>query len=419
MGSGVAGLTAAHLLRDTGDVVLYEADRRLGGHADTHAVDLGDGRTVAVDTGFIVHNDRTYPTLCRLFEQLGVATQESDMSMSVRCVETGLEYAGARGARGLFAQPRNMLRPSYLKMLGEVPRFHRAARTLLAEPEADDGADQSLATFLRRGGYSPAFHDWFMTPLVAAVWSCAPDAALDYPARYLFRFLDHHGMLSVFGSPSWRTVVGGSKVYVDHIASGLDEVRLQSPVTVIHEHPDGVDVTDGTGHRDRFDAVVVATHPHQALAMLRDPAPVQRDVLSAMPYASNTALLHTDTSLLPRSDSARAAWNYLRRGPGTDHVVVSYDLTRLQRLDRGQDAVTDRRFVLTLGGHDLVDPAQVIEEMHYEHPIYNGASRAAQQRLSEIDTARIRFAGAYHGWGFHEDGARSGAAAATALGGQW
>ena len=416
VGSGVAGLTAGYLLSQTSRVVLFEADSRLGGHADTHQVPLGDGRTVPVDTGFIVHNDRTYPILRRLFEQLGVRTQASDMSMSVRCVESGLEYAGAKGPRGLFAQPRNVARPSYLRMLTEVPRFHRAARTLLAEPDDDS---VTLADFLEDGGYSRGFHDWFMTPLVAAVWSCAPNVALDYPARYLFRFLEHHGMLTVYGSPPWRTVVGGSIRYVEKVAARLHEVRRSSPVRSIREDEAGVEVTVAGRAPERFDEVVVATHPHQALKMLDRPTVAQGEVLADMPYSPNTATLHTDSRLLPRSPGARASWNYLRRGPEADHVVVSYDLTRLQRLDRGPHAVRDRRFVLTLGGEDLIDPAAVIETMRYEHPIYDPVSCAAQRRLPEVDTSRVKFAGAYHGWGFHEDGARSGAAAAAALGGRW
>ncbi len=418
VGSGVAGLTAGHLLSRGHEVVLYEADRRLGGHADTHLVDVGDGRTVSVDTGFIVHNDRTYPTLCRLFDELGVRTQDSDMSMSVRCVESGLEYAGARGPRGLFAQPRNLVRTAYLKMLSEVPRFHRAARTLLARPD-DDRDLVTLADFLDSGDYSAAFHEWFMTPLVAAVWSCAPDVALDYPARYLFRFLDHHGMLTVFGSPTWRTVVGGSKQYVDRLAAGLSEVRLDAPVVSLREDADGVEVVDRHGNRDRFDAAVVATHPHQALTLLAAPHAAQREVLGALLYSQKTALLHTDTSLLPRAEGARASWNYLRRGPSADRVVVSYDLTRLHRLDTRPGGGRAPRLVLTLGGEDLVDPNTVIDQMRYEHPLYTATSRAAQRRFPEIDTARVRFAGAYHGWGFHEDGARSGAAAALSLGGRW
>jgi predicted NAD/FAD-binding protein len=407
IGSGVAGLTAAHVASRSAHVTLYEADTRLGGHADTHEVD-----GLAIDTGFIVHNERTYPTLLRLFDEVGVTTQPSEMSMSVRDEESGLEYAGARGARGLFPTIRGLGRPAYLRMLGEVPRFHRRARALLAEPS--HSGDTTLRDFLEAGGFSAYFRRHFMEPLVAAVWSCDPAVALDYPARYLFEFLAHHGMLSVTGSPQWRTVVGGSRQYVARVAAGLDDVRPGTKVTSVLETVDGVRVTDGNGATTTYDAVVVATHPDQTLAMLAEPTDVQRRALSAMPYSENTALLHTDTSLLPRAEHARASWNFLRpRGASRGAVTVTYDLTRLQRLP------TETHYLVTLGGDDLVDPDRVIARMEYAHPIYTPESVAAQRLLPDADTTRIAFAGAYRGWGFHEDGARAGAAAAAHLGLPW
>jgi predicted NAD/FAD-binding protein/DUF1365 family protein len=411
VGSGVAGLTAAYVLSRPGNdctVTLFEADDRLGGHADTHDVTTPDG-TLRIDTGFIVHNERTYPVLLRLFAELGVETQESEMSMSVSCAETGIEYAGALGPRGLFPTWRNLSRPAYLRMLVEIPRFHRRARALLEGP--DD--DRTLREFLDEGRFSALFRTHFAEAVVACVWSCDAAVALDYPARYLFAFLDHHGMLGVFGSPQWRTVTGGSHAYVDRVAAALDEVRLGTKVTSVVETSDGVEITDGNGVVSMFDAVVVATHPDQALGMLASPTPLQAEVLGAMPYAANTAQLHTDTSLLPRARAARASWNYLRRGSGSTPVTVTYDLTRLQRLPTGT------AYLVTLGGADLVDPDSVIETREYAHPIYTPASVAAQRRLPEIDTDRVVFAGAYHGWGFHEDGARSGLAAAERLGVRW
>jgi uncharacterized protein len=405
VGSGVAGLTAAHIAARSAEVTLYEADGRLGGHADTHEVD-----GLAIDTGFIVHNQRTYPTLLRLFAELGVRTQPSEMSMSVRDEESRLEYAGARGLRGLFPSLSVLARPRHLRMLGEVTRFHRRARALLTAGPADD---RTLRAFLDEAGFTAYFRRHFMEPLVAAVWSCDPDLALDYPARYLFEFLAHHGMLSVSGSPQWRTVVGGSREYVARVAAGLDEVRVGTKVTSVRETPDAVHVTDGNGETTAYDAVVVATHPDQALAMLEAPTGAQRDALSAIPYSDNVALLHTDTTLLPRAPGARASWNFLRpRGP-RDAVTVTYDLTRLQCLP------TDTRYLVTLGGEDLVDPDTVISRMEYAHPLYTPESVAAQRLLPAANTRRIAFAGAYHGWGFHEDGARSGAAAAAHLGLSW
>jgi len=416
IGSGVAGLTAGYVLSRECDVTLFEADARLGGHAHTHAVPVGQQR-VAVDTGFIVHNDRTYPTLTRLFEELGVETQDSDMSMSVRCDEAGLEYAGAKGLAGIFAQPRNLARPAYLRLLGEVLRFHRLARGVLAADDGSTAGEETLETFLARGRFSAFFTTYFMRPLVGAVWSCDPAVALEYPARFLFTFLQHHGMLSLFGSPTWRTVVGGSARYVERVAELLDEVRLGTPVAGVREVEGGVEVTDADGRQESFAAVVIATHPHQSLGMLTAPSDVQRDVLAAMPYSTNVAQLHTDESVLPRTERARASWNYLRRPSGEDpgRVLVSYDMTRLQRIT----AVTDRRFIVTLGGADLVDPATVIDTMSYEHPLYTPESLAAQRRLPEINTERVAFAGAYHGWGFHEDGALSGLRAAEHLGVAW
>jgi uncharacterized protein len=413
IGSGVAGLTAAHVAAKTAAVTLFEADTRLGGHADTHEVD-----GFAIDTGFIVHNRRTYPVLMRLFDELGVATQTSEMSMSVRDDASGLEYAGALGARGLFPTWHNLARPGFLRMLTEVPRFHRRARALLREPDAWRG-DQTLRDFLAAGRFSSYFDRQFVTPLVAAVWSCDPEVALDYPARYLFEFLAHHGMLSISGSPEWRTVVGGSREYVAKVAAGLPDIRLGTKVTSVRETADAVEVTDDNGRVTPYDAAVIATHPEQALAMLEAPTTAQREALVALPYSMNPALLHTDESVLPRAHRARASWNFLRPRVPRAGVTVTYDLTRLQRLP------TSTRYLVTLGAGDdghggsLVDPSKVIARMEYAHPLYTPASVAAQRRLPDADTGRLVFAGAYHGWGFHEDGARSGAAAAARLGLAW
>lgn len=410
VGSGVAGLVAAYACtRGGARVTLVEADERLGGHADTHVVREGE-RELRIDTGFIVHNRRTYPTLLRLFEELGVATQPSEMSMSIADEATGVEWAGARGLRGVFPSWRRVTDRDHLRMLVEIPRFHRAARRLL-EAQAED--DRTLADFLAEGGFSAYFVRHFMEPLVAAVWSCEPSLAGDYPARYLFAFLAHHGMLSVTGSPTWRTVTGGSHAYVDRVAAMLADVRLGSPVVAVEEDEEHVVVRDAAGRSDVFDAVVIATHPHQALAMLPGATPEQKEVLGAITYVPNTAILHTDTTLLPQHEAAHGSWNFRRRVDRTGGVTVTYDLTRLQRLD------TRARYLVTLGAEDLVDPASVIARMTYEHPLYTPTSVAAQGRLLEIETPRIAFAGAYHGWGFHEDGARSGAAAAKRLGFGW
>ncbi|MYX12692.1 NAD(P)-binding protein [Streptomyces sp. SID8374] len=414
VGSGVAGLTAAHVLRRAHDVTLYEADDRIGGHAHTHELDASDGRVHRVDSGFIVHNRRTYPHLLRLFDELGVATQESEMSMSVRCEGCGLEYSGARGPAGLFAQPRSALRGPYLRMLAEVTRFHRAARALLELPEGP-ATDMTLGEFARRGRFSRYFRAHFLTPMVSAVWSCDPVTALRYPARYLFAFLSHHGMLAIGGSPVWRTVTGGSRAYVERVAKQLTAVHTATPVRAVTRHADGVDLTTEDGTTTPYDAVVIATHPDQALRLLADPTDAERETLGAFTYSRNPTLLHTDTTLLPRSRGARASWNYLMPScaADADRVTVSYDMNRLQRLDAPET------FVVTLNGSDRVDPDSVRARMVYEHPVYTPESVSAQARLPALSGPVTAFAGAYHGWGFHEDGCRSGAEAAAALGVEW
>jgi uncharacterized protein len=413
IGSGVAGLTAAYVLSARNRVTLFEADTRLGGHAHTHFLDAGDGTTVAVDSAFLVHNDRTYPTLCRLFAELGIATHDTDMSMSVRDDAIGLEYAGARGLGGLFPSLAALARPRYLRMLAEVKRFHRVATQLL-EDEFDDAAREleALGAFVARHRFSSYFVEHFMTPLVAAVWSCAPGAAMRYPARYLFVFLQHHGMLSVFGSPTWRTVVGGSATYVDAVATHVQELAAGAPVRSVERVLDGVLVSAGDAAPRRFDAAVIATHPDQALKMLAKPTQAERAVLGAIPYSTNHAQLHTDASVLPRRKRARASWNYLAT-PDTDNVLVTYDITRLMGLP------AQRRYLVTLGGRDRIDPASVIAEMTYAHPLYTLESVAAQRLLPTLDDDRVVFAGAYQGWGFHEDGAASGLRAAERLGAHW
>ncbi|BBZ31855.1 NAD(P)/FAD-dependent oxidoreductase [Mycolicibacterium confluentis] len=405
IGSGVAGLTAAYTLSRHDRVTLFEGDDRLGGHAHTHHLDRGDGVIEAVDSAFLVHNTRTYPTLCRIFDELEVRTHDTDMSMSVRADAAGLEYAGARGLGGLFPAPSNLVRWRYLGMLAEVKRFHRAASTLLHEGPA---SDVTLRAFLEEHSFSEFFTEYFMTPLVAAVWSCAPDSALDYPAQYLFVFLEHHGMLTVFGSPTWRTVVGGSATYVEAIAARLHEVRRGTPVQSLRRTTFGVQIQTAQFGAEEFDAAVIATHPDQALALLDQPTEWERAVLGAIGYSTNHATLHTDESVLPRHPRARASWNYLltdRR----DEVIVTYDVSRLMGLSG------PRRFHVTLGEDAPISPDTVLAEMTYHHPQYTLESVAAQGRLPSLNDERVAFAGAYHGWGFHEDGAASGVRAAAAL----
>jgi predicted NAD/FAD-binding protein len=419
IGSGVSGLTAGYLLSRSDHVTLFEADDRFGGHADTHLVVPPSGPPVSVDTGFIVYNERTYPTLTRMFAELGVATRASEMSMSVRCAGCGLQYAGKRGLGGLAAGLRRGSGP-YLRMLAEVPRFQRAARRLLATSATSAtgaGEDLTLGEFLEDGGYSGYFTAHFALPLVAAVWSCPPGTALSYPARYLFAFLANHGMLSLSSSPAWRTVDGGSRRYVERVLERLPSALASTPVRAVHRYPDGADVHDGLDQVHHFDAVVIATHPDQALRLLAKPTHAEEDVLGAFGYTRNPTLLHTDARLLPARPGVRASWNYeltgCRPGQPADAPRISYDMNRLQSLPGAEN------YIVTLGGEGVVDPARIIDRMDYAHPAYTPASVAAQRRLPELNTGVTAFAGAYHGWGFHEDGCRSGAEAARALGGTW
>jgi len=421
IGGGISGLTAGYVLSRTDDVTLFEAQDRLGGHADTHLVVPAAGPSIPVDTGFIVYNERTYPLLTRLFAELGVATQPSEMSMSVSCAGCGLQYAGHRGLAGVTAG-LSRGRGRYLRMLTEIPRFHRAARRLLSSGalSSDTGADDlTFGQFLADGGYSDYFTAHFALPLVAAVWSCPPGTALSYPAAYLFAFLANHGMLAISGSPPWRTVTGGSRSYVERIAKRLHSVRVSAPVRAVHRDAKATEVRTVAGESLTFDAVVIATHPSQALRMLAAPTAAERDVLSPFGYTPNQALLHTDARLLPRRRAARASWNYelSQCHPTSANAAapprISYHMNRLQSLPAAED------YLVTLGGAGVVDPRCVIDRMDYEHPAYTPASVAAQRRLPELNTAVTAFAGAYHGWGFHEDGCRSGAEAARALGGTW
>ncbi|MGO9081783.1 MAG: NAD(P)/FAD-dependent oxidoreductase [Streptosporangiaceae bacterium] len=419
VGSGVAGLTAAYVLSRTAQVTLFEADSRLGGHADTHRITGPDGRELAVDTGFIVHNARTYPLLTRLFAELGVTTQKSEMSMSVSCTGCGLEYAGQRGLAGLAAGlPRG--RGDYARMLGEVLRFHRAARRLLASPpQAESGGGElTFGQFLASGGYSAYFRTHFALPFVAAVWSCAPQTALSHPARHLFTFLSQHGLLTVTGSPPWLTVTGGSASYVDRVAKQLTAVRTGARVQAVRREAGSVRLRytdpDGGG-AETFDGAVIATHPGQALAMLAEPTPAEQAVLGAFRYSANPTILHTDDRLLPRSRAARASWNYTLPSCSAmaGQVQVSYWMNRLQRLPGNVN------YLVTLNSAGCVDASRVLARMDYEHPICDPGSVAAQGRLPGLNDGVLAYAGAYHGWGFHEDGCRAGVAAAASLGGRW
>ena len=413
IGAGVSGLTAAYLLSRTHDVTLFEAEERLGGHAHTHDVTDSDGRQHAVDSGFIVHNDVTYPWLRKLFSELDVEVRPTEMSMSVRCEGCGLEYAGGCGLRGVFAQPRRLIDPRFLRMLWQVKRFHRRALAFLRTTD-----DENLTTygeFLEREGFSGYFIAHYAVPVVSCVWSAGRETALVYPARYLFRFLDHHGMLRVGGSPQWYTVAGGSRVYVQRLAGLLTDVRAAHAVTDVTRREGGVQVRDVTGQVTYVDGVVIATHADQALGLLTDPSDAEVTTLKQFGYSHNVTVLHTDSSVLPDAAQARACWNYRMTScnrPG-QAAVVTYWMNRLQGHRAAQD------FLVTLNDREGLDPESIVATMDYEHPIYTPEAVRAQSRLSSLATDRTVYAGAYHGWGFHEDGCRAGVEAARHFGVAW
>lgn len=408
VGSGIAGLSAAWLLSRRHEVVLFEAEARLGGHTHTHEVEQA-GKRYRVDTGFIVHNPHNYPLLTRLFDELGVASQDTTMSFGVRVEASGLEYNATR-LDTLFCQRRNLFSPRFLGMVRDILRFYREAGALLHEP----GPGPSLGEYLEQNRYSTLFREAHLVPMASALWSSPSAKILEFPAKYLVRFMDHHRMLQVEGRPQWKVVKGGSASYVEAMkARWTVETRLACPVQRVTRDEDGVRVKHVAGE-DRFDAIVIATHSDQALALLGDADALEREVLGAIPYQRNEVVLHTDRRLLPRNRKAWAAWNaFVPADPGAE-CSVSYCMNLLQGLDSPEP------FVVTLNRSAAIAPSKVLARMVYHHPVYTHASVAAQARVGELNGRRHTwFAGAWQGFGFHEDGMRAGVAAAKGLGVAW
>jgi predicted NAD/FAD-binding protein len=400
IGAGIAGNVAARELYREHDVTVFEAGDHVGGHTHTHDVEL-HGRSWRVDTGFIVFNDRTYPNFIALLDDLGVEAQDSSMSFSVRDEVTGLEYNGT-SLNTLFAQRRNLLRPSFLGMVRDILRFNREAPRLLDEP----GGELPLRELLERGRYGRAFVEHYVVPMGAAIWSTDPASMMRFPARFFVRFLHNHGMLTVNDRPVWRTVRGGSARYAERLVAPFrDRIHLATPVEQLRRIPGGVLVRPRGHEAVRFDAVFLACHSDQALAMLADPSAAEREVLSAIPYQPNETVLHTDTSLLPRRRLAWAAWNYHLR-PDGGPVALTYNMNILQRLD------APTPFLVTLNHTGAIDPQRIIKRITYHHPLYTPASVAAQTRHREIDGVRATYyCGAWLRNGFHEDGVSSALAA--------
>jgi predicted NAD/FAD-binding protein len=407
IGSGISGLYAARILHDRHDITLFEAADYPGGHSHTVDVRL-DGPELAVDTGFIVFNERNYPLFSALLRDLGVASQPADMSFSMRCQRSGLEYSGS-SLNSLYAQRRNLLRASFHRMLLDILRLNHKAGALMRSPEQVTLAD-FLAEHRLRG---PVVEDYLL-PMAGAIWSAEPRAILQFPARHFGRFFKNHGLLDLTGRPEWRTVSGGAREYVRALLDPFrDRMQLRTPVEWVRRLPDRVLLKAHGAPVRAFDHVVLACHSDQALRLLRDPTAAEQEILGAIPYQTNHAVLHTDDSLLPTCHRARAAWNYHRFPDESGGVTVTYNLTRLQRLP------TRRQVLLTLNAESAIAPERIIRRLTYAHPVYNARSLAAQARWRELNGRnRTSYCGAYWGLGFHEDGLRSGLAVANAINGQ-
>lgn len=393
VGTGISGLLAAHRLHPEHEITVFEAGEKLGGHTNTIAVEDERG-ALAIDTGFIVFNDRNYPSFEALLAELGVASQPSHMSFSVSDGAGRFEYSGT--PRGLFARRANLISPSFLGMLRDWRRFNREARGLIGM----NGTAPSLGHWLEQRGFSRHFVERLIVPQAAAVWSADPAQMWSFPASFMAEFFDNHGMYSLRNRPKWWTVRGGSERYVEAIsAPWRQRVRLRSPVQRIERLPGGVRVAaEGSGW-ERFDRVVIATHSDQALELLADPSAAEREILGAIPYQRNEVVLHTDASLMPRRRAAWSSWNFhLTDGPPRGSTVT-YWMNNLQRLDSGRD------YFVTLNRGEEIDPGQVIRRIYYDHPLYTKEGVAAQERHGEISGVRgTHYCGAYWGWGFHEDG---------------
>ncbi len=408
IGAGISGLSAAWLLGQAHDVVLFEAAPRLGGHANTVHV-AGSGGKTAVDTGFIVYNEATYPNFIALMDHLRVATQPTEMSFAVSLDGGRLEYSGTSVA-GLFAQRSNLVRPRFWAMLQDITRFYRDASR---DAVAGGAAGVSLGDYLAAGGYGAAFRDDHLLPMAAAIWSAPCAEILSYPAAAFLRFHHNHGLLQLTGRPVWRTVTGGSSTYVQKLRSALSgEVRAGSPVRQVRRGANAVVLT-GDGWTETFDHVVFATHADQTLAMLVDPCPSEIEALGAFRYSRNRAVLHGDTALMPKRRRAWASWNHIGDRARPDAAcAVTYWMNRLQGLP---DA---RPFFVTLNPPDTLSEENVLHEEIYEHPLFDAAALEAQERLWSLQGVRRSwFCGAYFGSGFHEDGLQAGLAVAEAFGG--
>ena len=406
VGAGVSGLLAARLLADDHDIHVFEANDYAGGHTNTVGFDAF-GRHYSVDTGFMVFNDRTYPNFVQMLRLLGIASRDSDMSYSVRCVKRGLEYQGS-SLNGLFAQRRNLLRPSFYRMLVDILRFNRRSLELLRE----ENDELALSDYLAQGGYGREFVENYLVPMGSAIWSAPPDRFQEFPARFIVNFFNNHGLLTVSGHPQWKTVHGGAVRYVGALTRKYAErIRLNCPVVSVRRYTDRVAVCWKDGGPEDFDAVVLACHSDQSLAMLSDATSAEREILSAIPYQRNETVLHIDPSLLPRCRRAWASWNSYVPAEEGRPVILTYNLNRLQ------GHTSPDPICVTLNATEAIDPSRILCRIVYHHPVYNRVALAAQKRFHEINGKnRTYFCGAYWGYGFHEDGVRSALAVGECFG---
>lgn len=397
IGAGVSGMVTAYLLSDTHEIAVFEKNHYVGGHTNTLDVEA-EGKTYAVDTGFIVFNEVTYPNFIKLLRKLGVSWKPSRMSFSLRCEQTGLEFSPS-SLDALFAQRRNLFRPSFYRMLMDIFRFRREAVELLEA--ADDQI--TLSDYLKKKKYSSLFIEKFILPMGAAIWSADPLRFRQFPARFFVEFFNNHGFLNVRDQPRWLVIGGGSRKYAEKLIKPFaDRIRLNCPVKSINRQNEYVEIISRDGAIERFDAVILAVHSDEALAMLSDPSQAEKEVLSALPYQENITVLHTDHSLLPRRRKCWASWNYHVPLESLGRVALTYDMNLLQGLEAPVE------FCVTLNREASIDPGKAIRKFLYSHPVYTPAGVTAQRRIEEISgVRRTYYCGAYWGYGFHEDGVKS------------
>lgn len=397
VGSGISGLVTAYLLAQDHDITVYEAADYIGGHTNTISVEL-KGKEYEVDTGFIVYNEKNYPNFVKLLDQLEIPSQPTNMSFSVRCKITGLEYNGT-SINKLFAQRSNLLRPSFYRMIKDILRFNRDAKQFLKS----ENLKLTFGEFLEKGNYSPQLREDYAIPMTSAVWSGSPSQVLNTPFYFIARFYENHGMLNIDDRPQWRVIKKGSRQYVVRLVERFqDQIRLQCPVKRIVRSKDGVDISSSDGKASQFDTVILATHSDQALEILEKPSPAEIEILGAIRYQKNEAVLHWDDSLLPKKKLAWAGWNYHKMPDSPNGTSVTYNMNILQGIE------SESTFCVSLNMTDKIDPTKIIKTFIYSHPVFSGNAIEAQKRLGEINGAnRTYFCGAYWGSGFHEDGVNS------------